>query len=282
VRLLILLAAICTATSATWAQNQTGSQAPAPPAAQPGKPNPDNEWLAKTAKLYYSSAKAGLTGFDCAIHTDWHTLFLSADKGEAVPEDDLRIALLKSVKITLHARMRGGSTIEWVADANPDKPLDRNSSDMLDAMHRTVEQTLEGFLQFWGPFMEASVIPDSVEGLEITHTPTVHTIHAKQGGTEMTEVFSSDLVLEQFNVDLSGTSIKFTPAYEPTPRGLLVNAFEARILPAGAPPGQEQAMKVRIEYQSVNGLTIPVRLNMNAAGTGEFRYAFDGCTTNPK
>ncbi len=26
----------------------------------------DKEWLAKTSALYYSSAKAGLTGFDCA------------------------------------------------------------------------------------------------------------------------------------------------------------------------------------------------------------------------
>ena len=49
------------------------------------------------------------------------------------------------------------------------------------------------------------MVPDSAEGLEITHTPTVHTIHAKQGDTELTEVFSSDLVLEQFNVNMNGT-----------------------------------------------------------------------------
>jgi hypothetical protein len=41
-------------------------------------------------------------------------------------------------------------------------------------------------------------------------------------------------------------------------------------------------MKVGIEYQSVNGLTIPAKLNMAVVGTGLFNFAFDGCTTNPK
>jgi hypothetical protein len=287
---ILIGAIIFVACSATSAQDPAASQAAkksvdpasANAAAQPARTNLDKEWLAKTAKLYYSSAKAGLTGFDCSIRPDWHMLVASSSNGVAVAEDDPRVVLLNSVKITMHARMKGGSTIEWVADSSPDKPLEQDSTDLLDAMHRTVEQTLEGFLQFWGPFIEASVVPDSVEGLEITHTPTVHTIHAKQGGTELTEVFSGDMVLEQFNVNMSGTSIKFSPAYMPTPQGLLVHGFEAHILLAGAPPDQEQAMKVGIEYQPVDGLTIPLRLNMDVAGTGVLNYAFDGCTANPK
>ena len=305
-RLLMWIAAICLSGCALLAQEQGAAKAAgdsagtsveqAPVAAQlakpdkdgnkasqdGNKPNPENEWLGKTAKLYYSSARAGLTGFDCAIHPDWRTLFASASNSQALAEDDPRIALLKGVKITMHARMKGGSTIEWVADSNSDKQLDQSSTDMLDAMHRTIEETLEGFLQFWSPFMEVSVVPDSSDGLEITHTPTVHTIHASQSGTELTEVFSSDLVLEQFNVNMNGTSIEFRPAYTATPQGLLVNAFEAHIRPAGAPAGQEQVMKVGIEYQPVDGLTIPARLKMNVVGTGQFDYAFDGCTTNPK
>jgi len=42
----------------------------------------------------------------------------------------------------------------------------------------------------------------------------MHTIHARQGDTELTEVFSSDLILEQFNVNMSGISIKFAPSYK--------------------------------------------------------------------
>ena len=160
-RLPILIGAICfAASSATLAQDPAASQAAkqsadpssATAAAQPARTNPENkEWLAKTAKLYSSSARAGLTGFDCTIHPDWRALFASASDGDAVAENDPRILLLNGVKITMHARMKGGSAIEWLANSSADKPLDQNSTDLLDAMHRTVEQTLEGFLQFWGP-----------------------------------------------------------------------------------------------------------------------------------
>ena len=93
---------------------------------------------------------------------------------------------------------------------------------------------LEGFLQFWSPFMEVTVVPPKADGLEITHGPTSHTIHAKQGSTELTEIFNSNLVLEHFNVTLAGTSIKFSPTFEPTPQGLLVKTFAAEIMPAGS------------------------------------------------
>jgi hypothetical protein len=289
VRLLIALLAISVAASAARAQDPAPGQAPPAAAGQPAQPsqpasksNPETDWLARTSKLYYSSAKAGLIGFDCDVHPDWQTLFTSATKGAPVADGDERIALLKTVKVTLHARMKGGSTIDWLAASSPDTPSDQHSTDLLEGMHQSVQQTLEGFLQFWSPFMDGSVVPDTAEGLEITHTATVHTIHAAQAGTELTEVFDNNQVLEQFNVVMSGTTIKFSPSYTPTPQGLLVNRFVAHIQPAGTTPEQAQVMKVGVEYQTVSGLTIPSSLNMEVVGTGVFNFTFDGCTTNPK
>jgi hypothetical protein len=264
--------------AAMWTQDA----AQAHPKTSAAAPDSDAEWLVKTSKLYYSSSKAGLTGFDCSVHPDWRTLVMSTSKGEVVADDDPRITLLQGVRIGLHARMNGGSTVEWEAESAPDKPLDENSTAMLNKIHQTLEQTLQGFMQFWSPFMEVAIVPNTTEGLEITHTPTAHTIHAKQGETELTEVFANDLVLEQFNVNLNGVSIKFSPAYKPTPQGLLVHGFEAHILPAGATPEKTQVMKVGVEYQSLNGQTIPGQLNMEIVGAGTFNFAFDGCTVNPK
>jgi hypothetical protein len=269
--------------SALQAQSPAAGTPPLTQDAPATTPSPDNAWLARVNKLYYSSAKAGLTGFDCAVHPEWHTLFVSAAKGESVAEDDPRIVLLRTVKITMHARMAmTGSTIDWQPPAATDKPLDESSSALLDGMHRSIQQTLEGFLQFWTPFMTGSVVPDSADGLQITHTGEGHTIHAEQGTTALTEVFSSDLVLKQFNVVMSGTSIKFSPVYKPTDQGLLVNGFVAHIQPDGAPPEQAQEMKVAIEYQPVDGLIIPGHLKMDVAGTGTFDFTFDGCSANPK
>jgi len=127
--------------------------------------------------------------------------------------------------------------------------------------------------------MEVSVVPQKTDGLEISHSPTAHTVHAKQGATELTEIFNNDLVLEHFNVALGGTSIKLSPTFEPTPQGLRVKAFAAEILPAGATPAQTQKMLARVDYQTVNDQAIPAQLNLDIEGSGNFNFTFDGCST---
>ena len=230
--------------------------------------------------MYYSSAKAGLTGFDCNVRPDWQALILSASHVNALPPEDAHLALVKASKVTLHSHMRGGVTFDW-SDAAQAKALDQQSAETLTGFHQTVEQMLESFMQFWTPFFENSVVPESAEGLDITHTETVHTIHAKQGDTELTEVFSSDLILQQFNVNMSGTSIKFFPSYKPSPQGLLVSGFRAHVNPVGAPLDEAQDMTVDVAYQPVNGFPIPDKLNIEVIGTGKFNFTLDGCATNP-
>ncbi|MGB6720636.1 MAG: hypothetical protein WBE72_07580, partial [Terracidiphilus sp.] len=250
--------------------------------AQPGTPaaGADDSWLAKTGSLYYSTAKAGLGGFDCAVHPDWRTLFMSSNEGSAVNADDARILLLQTVKINLHAHMQGGSTLDWNQNQNPDQPLNEDSSALMTRMRQVTEQTLEGFLQFWTPFVDGSVVPGSAAGLAITHTGTVHTIHAEQGDTALTETFSNDLMLEHFDVNMNGISIKFQPAYKQTEQGLLVKSFQAHVQPAGVPPEQAEEMHVDIEYQTLDGFPIPARLNMEVTNEGKFSFVLDGCTVS--
>jgi hypothetical protein len=267
------------------ATNQTEGAAAGPQSAAGAQPatgptSAENEWLAKTSNLYFSSAKAGLTGFNCDIRPDWRALFASANKGAEVPANSAYLDQLNKVKVRMHARMKGGSTVEWLVDSSDGKPPSDDAGGVIDTMHQTVQQILEGFMQFWSPFMEVTVVPPKADGLEITHGPTSHTIHAMQGTTELTEIFNNNLVLEHFNVGLAGTSIKLSPTFEPTPQGLLVKTFAAEILPAGATPAQMQKMQVRVDYQTVNNQKIPGQLNMEISGAGNFNFAFEGCTTD--
>jgi hypothetical protein len=267
---------------AAWAQ-----QAPAPPPsaaatttteASAADRKADDELLAKTAKMYYSTKAAGLNGFDCDVQPDWRTLFSSANNGAAPPDDDERLATLKPVKIALHARMTGRSTMEWTRPGSPDAPLSAGSTAMLDQLHQATEQTLMGFLQFWAPFVDGSVVPESSEGLKITRSAANWTLYGEQNGTEVTEIFSNENVLQHFNVLTGGLSIKFDPSYESTEKGLLVNGFGAHINPVGqSSPGQ--VMHVAVIYAAIDGVPIPSKLNIEVVGTGTFNMALDGCRT---
>ncbi len=262
------------------------SQAPpttAPAAALAAQADANAAFLAKASSLYYSTTKQGLTGFDCAVHPDWANIFKTVQKAKGTPaEDDTKpIALLNSVKLTIHARLNGpGSGLDWTP-ATTHTPPDQDSTNLLNTMHKGIGQMLQGYLQFWTPFVNGSVIPDPTSGLEVTKTATGHTIHAVDGTTALTEVLDANNVLKQFNVDMGGTKVSFDPTYKPTPNGLLVSSFSAVVQPAGATPEQAQKMQIGVEYQTLKGFLIPQTLTMDVTGAGTFVFTFDGCMVNP-
>lgn len=243
--------------------------------------NDDDALLARAAKLYYSTKTAGLTGFDCTIHPDWLSLIQSAENDSSVSDHSENVMLLKGVAVTLHARMNGASALDWVQPLNASKPLDQASAEMLDRMHKAAEQTLMGFMQFWTPFVDGSVVPPNAGGMEITHSSSGITLHVKQPDTEVTEVFSNELILQKFKVVTDGKTIDLAPSYDSTDAGLLVSRFAARIGPENATAAQAQEMHVEIYYQTIGDFPIPSRLNMEVVGTGIFNFKLDGCRVNP-
>ena len=241
----------------------------------------DDALLARAAKLYYSTRSAGLTGFDCAVHPDWPKLIQSSETQGNVAASSESLTLLKSVAINLHARMNGGSVVEWVQPSNASKPLDQASAEMLDQMHKAMEETLTGFMQFWTPFVDGSIVPPNSKGIEIRHSPSGLSLLLKQPDAIVMEVFSNELVLKEFRIVTGGKSIDLAPSYDSGDDGLLVNRFVAHIGPAKASATDVQEMDVEIYYQTVGDFPIPSRLNVEVVGTGAFNLKLDGCRVNP-
>jgi hypothetical protein len=241
-------------------------------------PNANDALLASIARLYYSTTQAGLDGFDCAVHPEWREVLSASTKGAAVAATDPRVVLLNAVKITLHARFKTDSSVDWVQPANPAKPLDQLSLALLERMHPATEQTLQGFLQFWTPFVDGSTVPASSEGLQIVKTALGYTLRAQQNESSVTEQFDNRLLLVRFDVEKNGAALDFAPAYASTDRGLLVSGFIAHIQPQGATPEQSQQMNANIQYQTVDGFPVPSKLSIEVVGTGVLGFTFDGCS----
>jgi hypothetical protein len=250
----------------------------APAQNPPSGPTPqaDNDaWLGQTAKLYYSSAKAGLKGFDCTVRPDWQAVFATQDSGQVSADDQAKVTLLSSVKIVLHARMAGGSILDW----NPPAQLvNSDPASLLNAMHGGINQTFQGFMQFWTPFVENQVVPDSSAGLDFTATADGgRQIHVATSQVEVTEIFDSGRILRHYIVVMNGTKIELTPTYSPSDHGLLVTHFHALIQPVNDPK-KVQEMNVEIAYQWIDGFPIPARLDMDVTDTATLHFALDGCT----
>ncbi len=247
--------------------------AQSPPSSPASSDN--NAWLAQTAKLYYSSAKAGLKGFDCALQPDWQSFFASRDGGTVSASDTSAVALLNSVKVAVHTRMDGGTIVDWNP---PAQQLEPAQSTLLDQMHGAVNQMVQGFVQFWTPFIETQVVPDSADGLEITTTADGgKQIHVAAGQVEVTEIFDSGHILRQYNVTMSGTKILLTPTYSPSDHGLLVSQFHAIVQPSDNSQ-KAQEMNVSVVYQWIDGFPLPGHLHMEVVSVAGLDFAFENCT----
>lgn len=280
----VILLSLVVTTSA-WAQapsagaSSTSSPIAAPQGQEGSAGSDDDALLARTAKLYYSTRTTGLTGFDCAVHPDWRPLFESSVKHSTVSENDPNVLMLKTVAITLHARLNGKSIVDWKPPSDSAAPA--GGTFILEQMHKAVDQTLKGFIQFWRPFVDGSAVPPNSKGLEITHAATGTTLHSTQLDANFTEVFSDTLVLQQFSVVTAGNSFNFQPSYESTDRGLLISRFVVDIRPENAPADKSQKMNVEIYYLNIDGYPIPSKLNVEVVGKAVFNFALDDCRVNP-
>ena len=221
--------------------------------------------LAKATNLYYSTARAGLRSFDCQVHPDWARMMKSARKGDALPDDDPRLPLLNTVTITLHADLKGSSSLDWLLPAHPLKPIDETQAAMLNQVHNGIEQSLGGVLKMWAPLVNGSVAESlGEESADISQDANGYTLRSKDRNESVTEVFDRELVLKEFDVEGAATSnVKLKPVYQTTPQGLLPASFAAETREPGEPAqGSAQQMEVSLEYQPVSGLQIPSRITL--------------------
>jgi hypothetical protein len=260
-----------------------GPALPAAPLHQADAAGLSDTLLSRATALYYSTAKNGLRSFDCQVHPDWKLIISSSRQDPSVPADDPRLALVSGVKITLHERLKGDSSIDWQVPAPAAKPLDQAAMDLLDRAHRGIENTLLGVLRLWIPMVDGSLVESLGEdGAAIAETASGYTLRTKEKQHSLTEEFDRNLVLRQYTAADSGSGVRLDPTFEQTGQGLLMSSFVAHIQPAGPPAQNAQEMRVGLAYESISGAQLPSRITVEMPGVVQMDFNLDGCTVNPQ
>ena len=157
---------------------------------------------------------------------------------------------------------------------------------MLDGMHRSVEQNpSRAFCQFWSPFMEDAIVPDSAAtASEITHTP--HRAHNSRCTSRhgphrsLLERPCAPAIQHrpQRNVDQIFAGL-FAQRAGPS----LSTASVPTFLPTGTSSGQVQDMKITTSTtRPSTASSFPATSPWTSTHRSLFNFAFDTCATNPK
>jgi predicted phosphohydrolase len=264
------------------AQNPPAKPAPpAPPLQHANVGTLKDALLAKAAGLYGATGKAGLQGFDCQVHPDWNLIMTSSRKGPAAAGDEAKLALLGTARIVLHVRLKGNSSLDWLVPVQPEKPVDKAATAMLDQAHRGIENTLVGVLKLWIPLVDGSVAESlGEEDVEISQNENGYTLRSKD--KSLSEEFDRNLLLVRYISVDSGSTMDIVPTFDQTSRGLQLLSFVAHIHPAGAARESVQEMRVGVAYQTVAGEEIPARLTIEMPSVVQMNFKLDGCSVNPR
>jgi hypothetical protein len=283
-RLTVRTAAALVALFSMQAHAQNPAAAPpasAAPVQQADAASLGDTLLTKATALYASTAKSGLRGFDCSVHPDWLRIKASSRKSAPAAGSDSDIVLLKAVKITLHARLDGNSTMDWVIPEG--NSLDQASGAMLERAHRGIEQTLEGALKLWIPLVNGSVAESlGAEDVDITQNENGYSVRSRDKRHSLAEEFDRKLLLTRYVIAEAGSVVDIAPAFQLTSQGLLLSSFVAHVQPAGAPGEKAQEIHFSVEYQAVSGAQIPEKLAVDVSNVVTMDFFLDGCTVNLK
>lgn len=234
----------------------------------------NDAWLAHVRSLYSSTDRDGLHGFSCAVQPDWRTVISSANKGTVDALGERKIAALNGTQVSLVAHMDGTSNIDVNGPAPP-----ADLADVMKTFSDGTKQSLGGFIQFWAPFANESVIPANSQGVDVTRSADGgHVLHLADSGTSVTETFDANDVLREYDVKEPDVTALFTPTFTPTPKGLQVTGFLAHYQAQRNP---EQVMQVWIQYSDVGGFSVPSNVGMTLVGSATFDFVLSGCRANP-
>jgi hypothetical protein len=283
--------------SAVLARAQTPALAAPPPgpgqtpalASAPTVAGAKDALMARAELLYDSAEKSGLHASRCQVHPDWYLIMTSSKKGAPLAANDPRLPLLNQVRITLHARLNGSSSLDWQP---PPGRLDASAQATLDTAHRGIEQTVLGVLKLWAPLVNGS-IPESFgeDNFVLAQSENCYTLNSQDKQHSLTERFDRNLLLTQYISTESGSTIRIAPNFDRHREGLLVSSFIARIHAAGPGPqttAPETDEETRVAFQCApfsqaadRAQPIPVKLAIEIPNVVTMNFALDTCSEEP-
>jgi hypothetical protein len=260
-RALLLLASLPVLTAAAPAQQTSTGQMLNAPAR-----------LLAARKLYYTPTAQGLRSFHCNATVDWKAM-LTRFSGSAVPDNNPFLVYLQGVRMEVSDTLDGDGKLTWTDTSTA--PADLKAS--RDQMHDGLLQMISGFYQSWNQFVNGGMVPAP----DTTTTETnnddggLH-MHGKDATTVFDEDFDKNMLLLSAHVVMSNLDNTAYPTYEASTDGLRVN--RVRNVLHQPPTGPAQEVSMAVTYAPVGGFQLPSTLAVTLVGTGEFDFAFNGCT----
>lgn len=235
----------------------------------------DRDIIAQARGTYYNLTSQGLVDFQCHIVPDWSALLkelMASDPDQARKA----IALLSQIQFTVTVGVGKDTIVEHTTVAAENDQVATGLAQVYSGM----EQMVTGFFQTWSMFMITSSLPDPDSRYTLQKVGGQWALTYKDGSdTDVTTMMGEDLSVRDLHVVTPQFNSNIQPQFTGSNAGRLLTAYQATYL--GQTPDETTVLQVRMDYQPINGLSLPKSLNLSGSyGASAFAIAvaFTDCS----
>jgi hypothetical protein len=211
--------------------------------------------LATARQKYYNLRRMGLIEFEANIKPNWQVVADFQSNPDVVKVLD-GMSLL--IAIDSESKLRMDHRTDLI-------PVTEKSSDYVKKIFEDMDQAVSRFISTWSVFMLTSPFSPLDSSYEITEFPDRFQFARREGETDVVTLTDKNFKIHEIKVTGAGFNASLKPALKETAAGFMLDGYESKYETSS----RETRVEVRLEYQMVNGLQLPRKVNVKTVYDGK-------------
>jgi hypothetical protein len=219
--------------------------------------NTNREVVKKARDSYYSLKRLGLIEFRANIRPNWDVML----KGEPTPPEAMK--LLNGLHFSILFGEGGNVIVNHQADVPPkNETVAKGYKDIFEG----VDNAIYGFFETWNLFMFGSPFPEPDTVYELQDLGASYLLKYAEPKNMVATTFGKDFYIKEIQVTGESFSGAIKPQFKKTEHGYIIVAYQGSY--SSVAGNQTSDLQVSIQYTEVNGLEVPVKLNVEGTYNG--------------
>lgn len=234
--------------------------------------------LGQARGAYYNLRDNGLVSFQCNVTPNWD-LLLGDQKKQNPERAASTIQTLSQLRFT--TSLAADSTVTVTHN-----DLAGQSPQMMQALSQIyggMEQMASGFFDTWKLFMLGPPFPDTASLYTMESVGPQYRLSYKDGDSDVVTTMGRDFSIAKMQVNTADSRSSILPTFTRTDKGFRLSGYEADY--QSPKPEEATHLKVALDYQEVEGLSLVQRLNLSGSYGGTafaVELTFSGCQVSKK
>jgi hypothetical protein len=211
--------------------------------------------LATAREKYYNLRTAGLTEFQVNVKPNWQIVADFQSNPEALKVLE---GLHFSISIDSESKLGMSRRTELI-------PTTQKASDYFEKIFEDMNQAITRFFSTWSVFMLTSPFAPNDSSYEIKEFGDRYQFARAEGQTNVVTFTDKRFKISEIKVTGASFKASLKPLLKETPSGLILEGYAASY----ETEARKTQLEVHLDYQLVNGLQLPRKVNVNTVYEGK-------------